>query len=61
MYPQVRQFATRALETEAEARLAWERREAARRDRKTEPRRVGWSRSLSTGRPVPPALGDCRD
>jgi hypothetical protein len=55
MYPQVRQFETRALEAEAEARLAWERRAAARRARLTATKRVGWSRTLSTGRPVPPA------
>jgi hypothetical protein len=61
VYPQVRQFETRALETEADARLAWERRAAARRARLTETKQVGWSRMLSTGRPVLPAIGDCRD
>ena len=58
MYPHVRQFETRALEVEAEIRLARERT-AARPRRRTAKQSVGWSRVLSTGRAVPPALGDC--
>ena len=61
MYPQVRQFETRALETEQEAKLASERRAAARRARLTVSKPIGWARVLSKGRTVPPALGDCRD
>jgi hypothetical protein len=60
VYPHVRQFETRALEAEADARLVRERR-VAKQARLTAPERVGWSHVLSSGRPVPPALGDCRD
>ena len=61
MYPHVRQFETRALELEAEARLAQERRPTGSDARRTEKKHVGWSRVLPTGRSVPRALGDCRD
>lgn len=61
MYPHVRQFETRALEVEAQARLARERHTAGSGARGTRPNRVSWSRVLSVGRSIPPALGDCRD
>lgn len=61
MYPHVRQFETRALEREAEARLARGRRTTVSEARRTGKTHVGWGRVLPTGRSVPPALGDCRD
>ena len=62
MYPHVRQFETRALEVEGEARLAHERRAAAdQRKSQATSKQPGWNRILSSGRPVPPRLGDCRD